>query len=290
MNLFFEKMLNHTILSNAEMVELVIKYQHGDIASGHKVLRHNYRFIYKIVELYVPRSKEYFSDVFTEAVLGMQHSMSKFDAKTGVLFLSYSIWWIKNHINAYFLNQHYQMRITESQAKSFVADVNAGVIQDVESVFQTNDAGEIALATAKKGRPKKSDKKSLKFSYSSRYIRTAIHKTLFVQALDPKNPDSDGIDTLPSEDLMPVIDSRECLRTLVDKICVNLPDRYQRVLKLAYGIDGTEQDMPLSELSQHFGNISRERVRQVKKQAIRSAQYAARRAKITAMTVLENTE
>lgn len=94
------KFKQHTILSNSETYELIIRWQtEGCIKSRNKLLVHNLRFISKVASAlkslyhYVP-----VDDLVGYGVEGFLNSLDKFDVSSGKKLITYAVHWIRQNI------------------------------------------------------------------------------------------------------------------------------------------------------------------------------------------------
>ena len=92
---------NSKPLSKQEINELILQYRDGNYEAGKKVVKHNLRWLIKIISCYKVRYNVEEGDLLAYGVLGMYAAMKKFDVLSGYSFTNYSSFWIRNKINRF---------------------------------------------------------------------------------------------------------------------------------------------------------------------------------------------
>ena len=84
-----------------------------------RVVRSNIRFVCVVARQFVSRFKVEMEDVVSEGVMGLLRAMTKFSISEGTRFISYAVYWIRNHIERSLEHRH-------------VIRFNYGVIRNLE--------------------------------------------------------------------------------------------------------------------------------------------------------------
>ena len=91
---YFDGLKEFKPLSKKEERELLWKYKIGnDISARNKLINANLRYACKMASAYRNRGVS-FSDLISEANMGLIEAIDKFDMSNDVKIISYSKWWI----------------------------------------------------------------------------------------------------------------------------------------------------------------------------------------------------
>ena len=97
LELYFEDIRRHRLLSRAEEVELGRRIQAGDLVAVDQLVCANLRFVVSVAKRYqnlgVP-----LPDLIAEGNVGLFRAAHLFDPERGVKFISYAVWWIRQAI------------------------------------------------------------------------------------------------------------------------------------------------------------------------------------------------
>ena len=91
------------LLSMKEEFELAVRFRkQNDLDAAHKLITSNLRFVVKIAMEY----REYgfrLADLIQEGNIGLMKAVKKFDPFKGCRLITYAVWWIRSHIQAFIL-------------------------------------------------------------------------------------------------------------------------------------------------------------------------------------------
>lgn len=97
---YFDGLKEFKPLSKKEERELLWKYKIGnDISARNKLINANLRYACKMASAYRNRGVS-FSDLISEANMGLIEAIDKFDMSNDVKIISYSKWWIMQKMQA----------------------------------------------------------------------------------------------------------------------------------------------------------------------------------------------
>jgi len=94
---YLREMNKYPPLSYEEEQELAAKVQAGDPKALEKLLRHNFRFVFKIAKKYIGQGVP-FLDLIEVGNLGLLNSARKYRPNPETKFVSYAVWGIKHAI------------------------------------------------------------------------------------------------------------------------------------------------------------------------------------------------
>ena len=255
-NLEFE--LNHepTISQWAEKMQLsqeilLQQFEQGRIAKQ-KMIRSNLRLVVYVAKKYQKRNME-FLDLIQEGSLGLERGVEKFDPTRGYKFSTYAYWWIRQGITRAIARQgrtiSLPIHITEKLNK--IKRVQTKLSQELG---RTPKVAEIAQEL------------SLEPQKIREYL-SLIRQPISLATSISSERDIELQDILKDEGLSSefYVD-RELLSEDINKLLLKLTPQERKVLTLRFGlVDGKE--LTLAQVGKHM-DMSRERVRQLEKQAI----------------------
>lgn len=91
------------LLSKDEEFEIAVRFRkHNDLDAAHKLITSNLRFVVRVAMEY----KNYgfrLADLIQEGNIGLMKAAKKFDPFKGYRLITYAVWWIRSHIQAFML-------------------------------------------------------------------------------------------------------------------------------------------------------------------------------------------
>ena len=109
------------LLTQAEEVELAKHYkEHQDLATAHRLVTANLRFVVKIAGEYRGYRMR-MMDLVQEGNMGLMRAVKKFDPERGYRLISYAVWWIRAYIQDYIIRSWSLVKVgtTQLQKKLF---------------------------------------------------------------------------------------------------------------------------------------------------------------------------
>jgi len=245
----------HPLLSRDEEFTIAKQYKdEGDVASAHKLVVSNLRFVVKIAHEY----KNYgfkTLDLVQEGNVGLMMAVKKFDPDRGYRLISYAVWWIRAQIQGYIQRSWSMVKVgmTSGRRKLFFKlRSEKSKLEQAASNGDRVTAGELAehLGVSEK------DVREMEVVMAGRDF-----------SLDTRLAEDGGATHLDMlEDVQPTqedhLGSYQEQRILHEKIAEvvessNDKERYIIEHRLM-----TDEPMSLQEIGTKFG-VSRERIRQL---------------------------
>ena len=97
LELYFEDIRRHPLLSRAEEIELGRRIQAGDQRAVDRLVRANLRFVVSVAKRYQELGVS-LPDLIAEGNVGLVRAAHLFDPERGVKFISSAVWWIRQAI------------------------------------------------------------------------------------------------------------------------------------------------------------------------------------------------
>ncbi|MGH2984075.1 MAG: sigma-70 family RNA polymerase sigma factor [Solirubrobacterales bacterium] len=252
LQLFFNELRKHPLLTKEEEIELAQAIERGDLEAKEKLINSNLRLVVSNARRYM-RQDLNLLDLIQEGILGLIRASEKFDWRKGYKFSTYATFWIRQAIQ----------RALESKERTI--RVPNQVAQRERKVMRT----ERELA-AKLGRDPTSEEIAEQADLEPAQVEEIRELTRVVTSLDRPVGEEDGASlgalvpderTGPSEEVALSLRD-ETLRRAVE----DLPEDERKVIQLRYGINGDEPT-PLREASRRL-EMKQNEVRELEGRAL----------------------
>ena len=249
------------LITAEEEVELAQRIKAGDQVALEKLTKANLRFVVSVAKQYQNQGLT-LPDLINEGNLGLIKAAQRFDETRGFKFISYAVWWIRQSILQALAEQSRIVRLPLNK----IGSINK-INKTYAFLEQAHERAPSAEEIAKELDMTINDvKESLK--NSGRHVS--------MDAPLVEGEDSNLYDVLnsgesPNPDRMLL---HESLRTEIERALETLTPREADVVRLYFGL-GNQHAMTLEEIGETF-DLTRERVRQIKENAIRRLKHTSR--------------
>ncbi|RME03389.1 MAG: RNA polymerase sigma factor RpoD/SigA [Planctomycetota bacterium] len=255
---YFSAISKIPLMSEEEEKKIIQRIQNGDEKARKELIQANLRLVVKIAKSYVNQGMP-LMDLIAEGNLGLIRASEKFNPQISCNFGAYATWWIKQSIRRALIDHTRTIRIPnymvnllgrwrETKQKLTVKWNRAPTQQEIAQHLKINQ-------------------KQMEFVKSALKVRGECSEILSL---------TDAADSLPDTKTQSPEEILEHNRALarLDQLLRQLPQRSQEILQMRYGLKG-QPPLTLKEIGKKFG-ISRERVRQIEAEAIRTLYQIAR--------------
>lgn len=252
------------VLSVEEEFKLAVKLKKfNDMDAAEKLVVSNLRFVVKIAHEY--RSYGFkLADLIQEGNIGLMHAVKKFDPYKGYRLISYAVWWIRAYIQNYIIKSWSLVKIgtTQAQRKLFFKLHQAK--KRLEGLSQKNhEFGEIAESLG----VKETEIAEMDLRLNSRdlsldsYVSDEGESThMDYLTYDGENQE---VALIKKEEM-------ELVKRNIAGALANLNEKESYIIKNRVMTDSPET---LQEIGDRY-NITRERARQIEKQALKKLRLA----------------
>ena len=237
------------VITREEEIELFKRYNQGDEAAGQKLIEANLRFVISIANQYT-NSGLPLADLISEGNIGLMKALEMFDHTKGYKFISYAVWWIRQHIMTYVKEDHVVRRpINIHDAASRTARAQQEISQRLERDATPQDVAE----------------------HLDMDIDKVVHAlTCHHDAIHPDGSDALHIENLveqePASRIDQIVEDDQRNRIIKEIIKEVLTEREQYVVMKSFGFDGSN-GMTLDKIGRSLG-LTRERIRQIREVAL----------------------
>lgn len=243
----------------------------GDKISREKLIKANLRFVVNVAKKYQNRGLPLI-DLINEGNMGLITAADKFDYRKGYHFISYAVWWIKQSILKAISEKTRLIRLPLNRANQLMqikkfkkekAHLYDGELSNEDIADALGIDKESVTNILNAAKEYSSFDAPITFDKKERYLSEMIKDTKF------KEPEEAVVDNSLREALL------KSLKTLSEK--------EQTVLKYRFGLDGNEPKS-LKEIGNKF-SLTKERIRQIEKKAIRRLRHPSRSEELKAFLV-----
>ncbi len=264
LNLYIAEINRFPLLTPDEEFRLAVRLKkYNDVAAAEKLIVSNLRFVVKIAHEYRNYGFK-LADLIQEGNIGLIHAVKKFDPERGYRLISYAVWWIRAYIQNYLIKSWSIVKIGTTQAQRKLFFKLNQTKKELETISRRNpEFSEIATSLGVKD----SEVEEMDLRMGSRDL--SLHEII--------NDESSNshIDFLAYEgDNQEVSLIKEEEKSLVQRdiagALANLNERESYIILNRVMADDPKT---LQEIGEKY-NISRERARQIEKQALKKMQLA----------------
>ncbi|AEE16230.1 sigma-70 family RNA polymerase sigma factor [Treponema brennaborense] len=267
--LYLKEINKIPLLSREEETDLAVKAAAGDKAAKDRIVNANLRFVVNVAKKYQNHGLD-LVDLISEGNIGLMTAIERFDVSKGYHFISYAVWWIRQSILKAICEKSRMIRLPLNRANELVQIEHARklVAQDKteeEEITEVADMLNMDVSHVREMLNISRDMISLDAS-----IRSSDQDSASIGEFLEDSRYEDPADTVLNASMQDDIDG--VLGTLTDKEA--------DVLRYRFGLNGNKS-MSLKEVGDKF-NLTKERIRQIEKKAIKRLQHPARTVRLEA--------
>jgi RNA polymerase primary sigma factor len=245
-----------------EEVILAQKIRQGDQAALERLVSANLRFVVSVAKQYQNKSLS-LNDLINEGNLGLVKAAQRFDESKGFKFISYAVWWIRQSIIKALAEQSRLVRLPSNKLGSLMKINKA--FSDLEQQYEREPSPD-ELAAFLDVKPEEIENplgiSGTHVSFDAPFQEGESNSLL------------DVIQDGNAEQADRKMDYQDSLKRETELSLASLSKTQRDVIRLHYGLSGNEA-MSLDDIGESL-NLSKERVRQIRDQAITKLRSSTR--------------
>lgn len=257
------------LLSRDEETELAQRAKAGDKIAKDKIVRANLRFVVNVAKKYQNRGLD-LTDLISEGNIGLLTAIDRYDVSKGYHFISYAVWWIRQAI----------LKAIYEKAKMIRLPLN-----------RANELVQIEKARKAVGGSKSEEQEIREIAEMLNMDKAHVRDLLNIArdmisldtAVNPGDSDSSSLGEFISDSLYDDPEEHAMQTSMkedIDAVLDSLTEKEAEVLRCRFGLNGKES-MSLKEVGDVF-HLTKERIRQIEKKAIRRLKHPTRMSKLEA--------
>ncbi len=261
LRLYFDDIAESRPLSREREVELSARIQEGDMEARDELVNANLRFVIDVAKNYQNRGLS-LSDLISAGNVGLLTAAERFDGTKGYKFISYAVWWIKQSILQTIAEHARTVRLPLNKL-SLLKDISKATRKLGQGRESEPDVEEIAAELDVPAQ------EILDTMLSARTVRSLDESFEEDDERSLLNILADNNQETPDNDVL-----QTSARTQLEEVLDSLDEREMRIIRLYFGLDGTEA-LTLEQIGGLMG-LTRERVRQLKERALGKLRHPTR--------------
>jgi len=264
LNLYIAEINRFPLLTAEEEFKYAMRLKKdNDVAAAEKLIVSNLRFVVKIAHEYRNYGFK-LADLIQEGNVGLIHAVKKFDPEKGYRLISYAVWWIRAYIQNYLIRSWSIVKIGTTQAQRKLFFKLSQTKKELETLSQKNpEFSEIASSLGVKDT--EVEEMDLRMGSRDVSLNEIINE-------DSTNSHMDFLTYEGDDQEASLIKNEE--RSLIQRdIAGALAHLNERETYIILNRVMADNPQTLQEIGEKY-NISRERARQIEKQALKKMQLA----------------
>ncbi len=257
------------LLSRDEETDLAARAKAGDKIAKDKIVRANLRFVVNVAKKYQNRGLD-LTDLISEGNIGLLTAIDRYDVSKGYHFISYAVWWIRQAILKAIYEKSRMIRLPLNRANELVQIEKARKTVG-GSKTEEQEIREIAAML------------NMDKAHVRDLLNIARDMISLDSAVNPGDSDSSSLGEFVSDSLYEDPEEhvmQTSMKEDIDAVLDSLTEKEAEVLRYRFGLNGKES-MSLKEVGDVF-HLTKERIRQIEKKAIRRLQHPTRMSKLEA--------
>lgn len=241
---------NSKLLTKEEEYDTAMASNQGDEKARQRMIQSNLRLVINIAKRYQHTSLP-LVDIIQEGNTGLIHAVEKFDASKGFRFSTYAVWWIKNNIERFIMNQSRTIRVPIHIGKIYKRILKTAR----ENEFDLQCTKDVAKLADFLEMPREQVSEVLSYYFNE----ASLDKTIVTE----RDSSTALVDMMEDFSICKPNDELEDADTLhyLREVLGHLSERDREIIELRFGL-GNEDPLTLHVIGERL-SMSRERIRQI---------------------------
>jgi RNA polymerase primary sigma factor len=256
------------LLSREEEDTAAREAARGSKAARDRLINGNLRFVVNVAKKYQGQGLS-IMDLISEGNIGLMNAVDRYDVDKGYHFISYAVWWIRQAILKAICEKSRMIRLPLNRANELVQ------IQKARKLIQDSHSMEAEIQEVAR-----------LLNMDKEHVAELINISREHVSLDnpvSANRDSGSLEEFIEDEQHEAPDQYAMTRALkqdIEEVLDTLDQKEAAIIRFRYGL-GDCSPLSLKELGDRF-NLTKERIRQIEKKAIKRLQHPIRRRRLKA--------
>jgi RNA polymerase primary sigma factor len=254
---YFKEVRKSTVITAEQEVELSKRIQEGDDSAIEELVFANLKFVISIAKEYQNQGLP-LSDLINEGNYGLIKAATKFDHTRGFRFISYAVWWVKQSIIQSLNDNARTIRLPTN-----VINKLSQLRKEVDKFKLENERepvyGDIEI-----------EGETVEVFNFEQNVTKSLNDVINEDGSELyeiiENPNTVEVENFYDVDSI--------IKDELNKTLALLSDRERLIIEYYYGLDSNYEPMTLEAIGEKF-NLTKERVRQIKHNALRKLRHNA---------------
>jgi RNA polymerase primary sigma factor len=254
---YFKEVRKSTVITAEQEVELSKRIQEGDDSAIEELVFANLKFVISIAKEYQNKGLP-LSDLINEGNYGLIKAATKFDHTRGFRFISYAVWWVKQSIIQSLNDNARTIRLPTN-----VINKLSQLRKEVDKFKLENERepvyGDIEI-----------EGETVEIFNFEQNVTKSLNDVINEDGSELyeiiENPNTVEVENFYDVDSI--------VKDELNKALALLSDRERLIIEYYYGLDSNYESMTLEAIGEKF-NLTKERVRQIKHNALRKLRHNA---------------
>ncbi len=265
LSIYLKEINKIPLLTREEEEDLARRAMKGDEEAKQKLIQANLRFVVSIAKKYQVSGISLI-DLINEGNLGLIIAADKFDYRKGYHFISYAVWWIRQSI----------LKAIAEKSRLIRLPLNRST--DIRKIEES-----INKLTNKLKRPPSASEIADQLDMDNEEVNTLLSAAQGYVSLESPigNDNSSVLSDIVSDTTGPRPEDSVMANSLAESLndaLNSLSETERIVINLRYGLNNNKR-MSLEKIGKKFG-LSKERIRQIEKKAIKRLKHPNRSQKV----------
>lgn len=270
LSMYLKEINKVSLLTREEEDHYARRAADGDKEAKDKLVSANLRFVVNVAKKYQNQGLP-LSDLISEGNIGLMNAIERFDVDKGYHFISYAVWWIRQAILKAICEKSRMIRLPLNRANELVQ------IEKARKEIQSGKGEEPEIREIAKVVNMDPDHVAdlINISRDLVSLETPVYAEKdssqlgdFVEDAGYEQPEDRAMES--------------SLRDDINAILRSLTDKESEIIQYRFGLNG-RSPLSLKEIGDRY-NLTKERIRQIEKKALKRLQHPSRSQYLKAYT------